>query len=190
MDLLLEDIYDRITNKLVHDIVSFVKFQKVGDFSLPEDISEGSYYQFEGFPVEFDVELYLRQSDEIETVDVDADYYSDSETIVVKILLNPNKDNQVLQELVYELNEIIRHELEHVRQNYEEEIVPIKTKSSEKYYTQPHELEALRKGFLKRAKKERRGFESTVRIWFEKNQHKYKMKPSQKERVIQKILGK
>lgn len=190
MDLLLEDIYDRITNKLVHDIVTFVKYQKEGDFNLPEDISDGDFYDFENFPSQFDIELYLRESSDIGGVDVDADYYPESSTIVIKILLNPKRGNKILQKLVYELNEIIRHELEHMKQDIEGYEFPKNPRSSEKYYSQQHELEALRKGFLKRAKKENKGFETTVRNWFKNNRHKYKMKPIQQERVIQKILGK
>jgi hypothetical protein len=51
-------------------------------------------------------------------------------------------------------------------------------------------LEALRAGFKKKAKKERKDLESVVRGWFEKNQHKYTMKPKQTENIINKILGK
>jgi hypothetical protein len=43
-------------------------------------------------------------------------------------------------------------------------------------------------GFKRRSKIEKIPMEKMVRDWFEKNKHKYKMKPDQVERVVQKIL--
>jgi hypothetical protein len=63
-------------------------------------------------------------------------------------------------------------------------------KSPEKYYTQQHELEAQRAGFNKKSKTTKLDFETLVRGWFEKNPHKHRLNPSQKEKVIQKILNK
>ena len=59
-----------------------------------------------------------------------------------------------------------------------------------KYYTQPHELEAQRAGFRRRAKGERVDFETLVRNWFVKNPHKHNLNPDQQEKVIQKIIQK
>jgi hypothetical protein len=106
------------------------------------------------------------------------------------IVTNPDSKNTILQDLVYELNELVRHELEHVKQHESGYEFPKSPKSSHKYYGQSHELEALRAGFRKRAKKERKDLEFVVRDWFKKNQHKYTMKPKQTENIINKILGK
>ena len=189
-EILTEDVYDTITNKIVHDIIYLVKYQRNGDFELPLDINGGEFYQFDNLLNDFNIELFLRESDEVDTFDADADYYRDDDVIQIMIVTNPNSKNTILQDLVYELNELVRHELEHVKQHESGYEFPKSPKSSHKYYGQSHELEALRAGFKKKAKKERKDLESVVRDWFEKNQHKYTMKPKQTENIINKILGK
>jgi hypothetical protein len=92
--------------------------------------------------------------------------------------------------LIGELNETIRHELEHVYQNEKGYKIPKEPKEPLKYYTQQHELEAQRAGFKKRAKSEKVDFETLVRNWFKKNPHKHNLKPEQQEKVIQQILQK
>jgi len=189
-EILTEDVYDTITNKIVHDIIYLVKYQRSGDFELPLDINGGEFYQFDNLLNDFNIELFLRESDKVDTFDADADYYRDDDVIQIMIVTNPNSKNTILQDLVYELNELVRHELEHVKQHESGYEFPKSPKSSHKYYGQSHELEALRAGFKKKAKKERKDLESVVRDWFEKNQHKYTMKPKQTENIINKILGK
>jgi len=189
-EILTEDVYDNITNKIVHDIIYLVKYQRSGDFELPSDINGGEFYKFDDLLNDFNIELFLRESDEVDTFDADADYYRDDDVIQIMIVTNPDSKNTILQDLVYELNELVRHELEHVKQHESGYEFPKSPKSSHKYYGQSHELEALRAGFKKKAKKERKDLESVVRDWFEKNQHKYTMKPKQTENIINKILGK
>jgi hypothetical protein len=189
-EIITEDVYDTITNKIVHDIIYLVKYQRDGDFELPSDINGGEFYQFDNLLNDFSIELFLRESDKVDTFDADADYYRDDDVIQIMIVTNPNSKNTILQDLVYELNELVRHELEHVKQHESGYEFPKSPKSSHKYYGQSHELEALRAGFKKKAKKERKDLESVVRDWFKKNQHKYTMKPKQTENIINKILGK
>jgi hypothetical protein len=189
-EILTEDVYDKITNKVVHDIINLVRYQRDGDFELPLDIGDGEFYHFDELLNDFSVEVFLRQSDDVETFDADANYYRDDDVIEIIITTNPDSKNTILQDLVYELNELVRHELEHVKQNESGYDFPKSPKSSHKYYGQFHELEALRAGFRKKAKKEKKDLESVVRDWFEKNKHKYIMKPKQTENIINRILDK
>lgn len=189
-EILTEDVYDTITNKIVHDIIYLLKYQREGDFELPSDINGGEFYHFDDLSNDFNIELFLRESDKVDTFDADADYYRDDDVIQIMIVTNPNSKNTILQDLVYELNELVRHELEHVKQHESGYEFPKSPKSSHKYYGQFHEIEALRAGFKKKAKKERKDLESVIRAWFEKNKHKYIMKPKQTENIINRILGK
>lgn len=180
---------DVVTRKLVQDIIQFFKYQREGEFDLPEDLGEGemvyNYPGFDGFSISLDLEL----DDEIEGIDVDADLYYDDDMIIVKIISNPNAGYTNLSELTDELNEVLRHEIEHIKQHSEGYKFPKKEpKSPEKYYTQQHELDAQRAGFKKKAKSTGTDFETLVRNWFEKNPHKHKLNQIQKEKVIQKIL--
>jgi hypothetical protein len=189
--LIVEGKLDKLTRKLVQDIIRFFKHQREGEFSLPEDF-EGeemiyTYPGFEGFSVFLDLQL----SDDVETVDVDGDLYYDDDLVYITIISNPNAGYSILDELTKELNEVIRHELEHIRQHEEGyEFPEEEPKSPEDYYTQQHELEAQRAGFKRRAKSEKVDFETLVRNWFKKNPHKHTLKPDQQEKVIQQIISK
>jgi hypothetical protein len=189
--LIVEGQLDKTTRKLVQDIIEFFKHQRQGEFGLPEDTSRGDMvYQLPGFN-NFSIFLDLQLSDDVDTVDVDGDLYYDDDLLYITIISNADAGYTILDELTKELNEVIRHELEHIRQ-YEEgyEFPKKEPKSPEKYYTQQHELEAQRAGFKKRAKSEKVDFETLVRNWFKKNPHKHNLKPEQQEKVIQQILQK
>jgi len=188
--LIVEGELDKLTRKLVQDIVKFFKHQRVGEFSLPEDMGVDdmvyTYPGFEGFTIGLD----LQTSNDVETVDVDGDLYYDDDLIVITIISNPKAGYSILEELTQELNEVVRHELEHIKQHDEGyEFPDEEPENPEDYYTQQHELEAQRAGFNKRVKTEKSDFESLVRGWFEKNSHKHRLNPSQKEKVIKKILN-
>ena len=187
--LIVEGQLDKTTRKLVQDIIKFYKYQREGEFGLPEDLSdEEMVYNLPGFEG-FTIFLDLQTSDEMDGIDVDGDLYFDDDLVNITIISNPESGYSNLDELTRELNDIIRHELEHIKQHREGMKIPKKEpKSPEKYYTQPHELGAQRAGFRKRAKSEKSDFETIVRQWFEKNSHKHNLNPNQKERVIQKIL--
>lgn len=189
-NLIMEGKLDKLTRLLVRDIIHFFKYQREGEFTLPEDMSVNkmvyTYSGFEGFVIK----LILELSDDVETVDVDAELRYDDDDLIIMIISNSNAGNSILEELTHELNEVIRHELEHVRQHDEGYESPEEEeKDSEKYYTQLQEIEAQRAGFNKKSKTTKLDFKTVVRNWFEKNSHKHELNPDQQEKVIQKILS-
>ena len=188
--ILVEGKLDKLTRVLVKDIINFFKYQREGEFTLPEDINGDemvyTYPGFEGFVIKLNLEL----SDDVDTVDVDAELRYDDDDVIVTIISNPNAGYSILEELSHELNEVIRHELEHVKQHDEGFETPKEeTQDPELYYTQQHELEAQRAGFNRKSKTTKLDFETLVRNWFEKNPHKHRLNPTQKEKVIVKILN-
>jgi hypothetical protein len=188
--LIVEGQLDKTTRKLVQDIVKFYKHQREGEFGLPEDLSyDEMVYNLPGFEG-FSIFLDLQTSDDVDSIDVDGDLYFDDDIVNITIISNPDSGYSNLDELTKELNDIVRHELEHIKQHREGMKMPKREpKTPEKYYTQPHELGAQKAGFRKRAKSEKLDFETVVRNWFERNPHKHNLDPQAKERVIQKILS-
>ena len=188
-----EDKYERAIRQVVRDIMSVFKHQKEGDYQLPEDIATDEndmVYDFPELGSSFTVNLMMSLNDDIETIDVDGEYYGDDDSIDIRIESNPNLDRETLEELYYELNELVAHELQHLVQNDEGYEFPKReTKKSLKYYTQPHEIEAQITGFKRRAKKEQKPYEEVVRTWFKRNQLKHNLNPKQTEIVINKLLG-
>lgn len=188
---LLEGTMDNVVRTIVRDIISIYKKNRSGEFELPEDKNTDELtYEFPKISEGFSVFLDLRLDKKIDDFDVDAEFYEEDNTIYVTILTNPNKKNEILQELVGELNEVIRHELEHLKQ-YERgyEFPELEPENSLEYYLQKHETEAQKKGFKRRSRKEKKDFETIVRNWFEKYRYKHELTPEQIEIVVQKLLS-
>jgi hypothetical protein len=190
--IITEDKDDNAIRIVVRDIMSVFKYQKEGDYQLPEDISTDEndmVYDFPELGSSFTVNLMMSLNDEIDTIDVDGEYYGDDDSIDVRIESNPNLDRETLEELYYELNELVAHELRHLVQNDEGYEFPKReTKKSLKYYTQPHEIEAQIAGFKRRAQKERKPFEEVVRTWFDRNHSKHQLNQKEIDKVINKLL--
>lgn len=187
--IIMEGKYDNIVRQIVNDILKVFKTNKTGSFSLPEDIREEEvYYDYPQFKKEFGVYVNFEQSNDVETFEVDGDLYYNDDVIEILVITNPNSGNEILNDLVNELNEVVRHEIEHIVQ-YDGGMKRKKEPSdSEKYYTQQHELDAQRAGFKRRSRREKNDMETLVRNWFKKYPHKHTLTPEQQERVIQKIL--
>lgn len=184
-----EGRYDGITKQIVKDILSIVKYQKEGEYFLPEDIREDMVYTIPQLNSIFSIQLKLEVSDDVDTVEVDGEYSPDEDTISITITSNPNLDREILEELHYELNEIIRHELEHIVQYERGDDIPTREpKQPIKYYSQPHELEAQIIGFKRRAQKERKPLETVIRDWFNKYPKRHRLSPEKVEMVISRIL--
>ena len=191
--IISEGKYSNVIRHVVKDILKVFKHQKEGEYQLPEDISteeEDMVYDFPQLGSSFTVNLILSLNDEIDTVDVDGEYYEDDDSIDIRIESNPNLDRETLEELHFELNELVAHELQHLIQRDDGYVFPKKeTKKSLKYYTQPHEIDAQITGFKRRAQKERKPYEDVVRSWFKRNQLKHQLTQDEMGVVINKLLG-
>ena len=91
--------------------------------------------------------------------------------------------------LIGELIETVRHEIEHIVQNDNGMKQIDEPNESEEYYSQIKEIEAQRAGFKLRSEEKKTDFETLVRNWFNKYQHKHSLTTEQKERVIQKVIS-
>jgi hypothetical protein len=175
--IISEGKYSNVIRHVVKDILKVFKHQKEGEYQLPEDISteeEDMVYDFPQLGSSFTVNLILSLNDEIDTVDVDGEYYEDDDSIDIKIESNP----------------LVAHELQHLIQRDDGYVFPKKeTKKSLKYYTQPHEIDAQITGFKRRAQKERKPYEDVVRSWFKRNQLKHQLTQDEMGVVINKLLG-
>jgi hypothetical protein len=188
-NLIVESRYDNVVRTLIKDIVSFYKYQRDGEFVLPEDLNGKEFYNFPGIKNSFVIELNLEFDENVETVEVDGAYYREEDVIEITIVSNPEIGFKNLEELIGELNETIRHELEHVYQ-YQKgfEFPKREPKSPIKYYTQPHELEAQVAGFKRIAKLKKLPLIQVIRNWFNKNQNRHRLNPKEVETVIRKII--
>ena len=190
-NLIVEGRYDSIVRELVRDIVSFYKYQREGEFLLPEDLKGEKFnsYKFPGINNEFVIELNLEIDDDVENIDIDASYYREEDVIEITIISNPEMGYKNLELLIGELNETLRHELEHIYQYQKGYKFPKREPTSPiKYYLQPHELEAQRAGFKRIAKLQKKPLIDVITNWFNKNKKRHRLSDKEVEKVIKKIL--
>jgi len=177
-----------VVRKVVEDIIQVFKSHGEGDYVLPEDLTEEFTYQFPNLKTEFNVELTIEESDEVDNFELDGGYYDEEDTMEIEIVFNPEAFPKSLYDLVAELNETVRHELQHLIQYERGESHTPDESSSEIYYSQPHELDAQVAGLKRKSKIRKQPFEQSAREWFVKNKNKHNMDDESVERVIQKLL--
>lgn len=189
--IIFESKSDGIIRKLVKDIFQVYKHQREGTFHLPEDIAgDEMVYDFPRINTKFSINLELILDPTIKDFEIEGDYYKDDDTIEITIITNPNLTKVHLQELIKELNEVVGHELEHIKQIERGYVFGKEPVNSFDYYQQPHEIEAQRAGFKRRSKKELRSLEDVAREWFNKYPEKHRLKKDEVEKVIEKLLKK
>jgi hypothetical protein len=177
-----------VVRKLVRDIISVFKKEGEGEYDLPTDINGEDYYYFDNLNTEFNLELRIVKTDTVDGFELDGGYYEEDDVMEIEILFNPDFFPQQLYDLVGELNETVRHELQHLIQYEKGETHEPDESSSEVYYTQQHELDAQVAGLKRISKLRKQPFEKVTRDWFTKNINKHGMDEKTAERVIQRIL--
>jgi hypothetical protein len=182
--------YDSLIRKIVRDIVTIYKNENEGEYYLPEDLNEDEVW-YELKDVSFSVELILEESSVVDGFTLNADYYSDDDVVVVKIIYNPETKLKSLYDMVGELNELLAHELRH---NFQKNVGMFKFggKSNEEdgytYYTKPKELDAQYYGFKRMSKITKKPFKDLVINWFKTHKDLHHMDDNDVNRVIKKIL--
>jgi hypothetical protein len=193
MNILFENTQQRqAIATVVRDIITIFKKNNDGEFYLPEDLDENKLvYEFSKLATPFTVELILEKNENLDDFKVNGEYAEDDDTITIVVHYNPNKKRTLMYDLVGELNEIIAHEIRHIVQR-EKGHFNMKNKEKEdpyKYYTQPHELDALNFGFKRVARMTKKPIETLVQNWFDKNKDIHMLNDKETKDVIKKILN-
>jgi hypothetical protein len=173
-----------IVRKLVQDIIKVFK-QGEGEYALPEDISDEMTYNFPGLNTDFTMEVKIDEDENIEGFELDGGYYDDNDTLEIHVVYNPKFFPETYYDLIGELNELVRHELQHLIQAERGIDRPTDETDPEKYYLQPHEIDAQVAGFKRLSKIRKQPFEKIVRDFFRKNKT---LSDEAKERVVSAIL--
>lgn len=195
--LILEKVRNASSiRKIVQDIISIYKKEDEGEFYLPEDIGDDELeYKLKDSKIA--VELMLEPSEKVEDYLSNANFYRKDDIIVIKVVYNPNKKNQIIYNLIAELNELLAHELRHQYQRdrglynlddesddeNEEEEVGIE------YYSKPEEIDAQVDGFKRMKDITKKPFEDLVRNWFRTHRDIHLMTLEDENKVIDMILN-
>lgn len=175
-----------VVRELVKDVMRVFK-KGEGEYSLPEEVSDETEYEFDSIETPFTVEVKIIQSEEIDGFEVDGGYYDDDDTFELEITYNERYFPELNYELIGELNEIIRHELQHLIQKEQGIDRPKKELPPHQYYLQPHEIDAQIKGFRRVSKLRKEPFENIVRKWY---YQKDNLTDKEKEKIVSVILKK
>ena len=177
------------TRKISSDIISLIKKQENDEdsYRLPEDLTGEHFYP--GTEISVDVEI--KKSEDLEKPYIlNANYIDGESDIEVLILYNPSFYPSLLYDLLGDLNETIRHELEHYKQDLRGELPSEKSTSKTDYYLQPHEIDAQVKGFSRISKLKNKSFDDVVKNWFDKNQDYHNLSIDEKQKIIEKLKEK
>ncbi len=121
--------------------------------------------------------------------DVQAFWVEGEDTIEVEVDIDENAGNEIFYELIGELNDDIRHELEHRKQEYSGYEFPDKEyKQPLRYYTQQHEIEAQVAGFKRKAKIQGRNIEDVIREFFNRRKQIYNLKQSTIDKIVARLM--
>jgi len=121
--------------------------------------------------------------------DVQAFWVEGEDTIEVEVDIDEKAGNEIFYELIGELNDDIRHELEHRKQEYSGYEFPDKEyKQPLRYYTQQHEIEAQVAGFKRKAKIQGRNIEDVMREFFNRRKEVYNLKQSTIDKIVARLM--
>lgn len=161
---------------VVRHMTDFIKLKMDDTLFLPEQLGgEEMEYHFDGLPT-FSVEFSVDWDPTIEK-----DYILDGRTvdegdiIEIEIKINPSLFPNSMYDIIGDLNEILRHELEHVMQDAgyrspDEIRLDDKPEPTDKtYYMQAHEIPAEIRGFRRLVKLRKQSPEEVIKNWFDRN---------------------
>lgn len=169
---------DKPTRDVVRDLLNVIK-KGPGEYYLPEElVGDEMSYIYNNLPA-FSVEIMVK-----EDMSIKGDYMMNASTVddgdIIEIVLikNPTKFPEAYYDLVADLNDTVRHELEHVLQDFGYR--DVQSDDSEKpndkeYYKQAHEVPAEIAGFRRIVKLRRQSPEQVIRDWFNRNKEVHQL---------------
>ena len=175
---------------IVKDIITLFKTEEEGEFYLPEDINDDFLtYEFKNYNIS--IVLNMSPNEEIDDYKVDADFYHEEDLIIVYINYNPEEKNKILYNLIGELNEVLRHELQHANQKFHNthKLGGEEVEDPFKYYTQDHEIDAQVRGFNRLSKLIKKPFNDVVKEWFQRNKDIHNLSQDEIDKVIKILIN-
>jgi hypothetical protein len=178
--------------EIVKSIIKLFKENDEGEFTLPEDLGDDEMvYVFKKIKTNFTVELVIEQNPFIKGFFVDGNLWRDDDTIEIIIEYNPEEKTKILYDLVGRVNEVLAHEMRHIVQG-EKDMFDLDIPEEEdpyKYYTQPHELDALKYGFKRISKLSKKPLDVVIKDWFINHKDIHRLNDDEMKKVIEKIIN-
>lgn len=169
--VIIEGRYDNITGKVVKDLMEVIKRTRgyetggIVRLNLPHTLYDEDEYVIKHNDISFSVEINVVREEN--SYEVECSVYPDEDVIEVNVSLDPIKEEKQYQKLYYKLQEDIRHELEHILQDYGIGDRP-KSSGDQKgdtvfqHHKRPDEIPALVLGFYRKAKLQKRPIDEVM----------------------------
>jgi len=192
--LLIERSFtDQHVRSIVKSLIEIVKTREERTYYLPEDLTNGEEFEYEidripPFSIEFvyNLDEYLE-----EEYRLDGDYDKDDDVIEIRLTANPNFLPKLLYDLLGDLNDIVRHEMEHLFQNQRGELDDDggETPQDKNYYLQPKEIPAQIQGLRRIAKLRKQPIDYVIKSWFNRNKPIHNLNDEDIEEITGYLVG-
>ena len=175
---------------IVRELINIVKSQKTGVYHLPEFVDGNTIdYDFNGLPL-FSVEFTYELGYHIKSPYVLNGLLTDFNTINIDLVVNPTYYPNLIYDLIADLNDIVRHEIEHILQDDGDVIPPTVQLTKEDYYKQQKEIIPQIKGLKRICKLRNQPMERVVSEWFIRNVENHGLNENEIKESVKFLLSK
>ena len=165
--VIIEGRYDSATRKVVKDIMTVIK--KTEGYPddtfvhvlLPNDLDGTDMYEMDKADITFNVEVNVGRNDNVDGFKIESFKVKEEDVLEFNMVINRNQEPDVYEAMYMKLQEDVRHEMEHLLQDWGRgDRPPVSDEDHEGETTYQHhkrleEVPALVQGFYRRAKKMR-----------------------------------
>ena len=159
----------RITNNLIRNIIRDISFEVKKDFNKKRTMNIGTFDVGLTDPIDIDLHInFLPKNPKVKKqYDIEGFWNDETNELEIFITFDENVDSSIMYNLIGDLNDVVTHELQHVKQTKRGvEFSQKDYKQPKRYYLQPDEIEAQVAGFKRKAKLQKRPLEDVIREYF------------------------
>ena len=159
----------RITNNMIRNIIRDISFEVKKDFNKKRTMNIGTFDVGLTDPIDIDLHInFLPKNPKVKKpFDIEGFWNDETNELEIFITFDENVDSSIMYDLIGDLNDVVTHELQHVKQTKRGvEFSQKNYKQPKRYYLQPDEIEAQVAGFKRKAKLQKRPLEDVIREYF------------------------
>jgi hypothetical protein len=166
--VILEGKYDSATGRVVRDIIKVIKKTKgypddsMVSIDLPHDLTGEDEYEMSKAEITFNVEVNIKRSNTEMEFKIESFKVKEEDTLQFNMIINPEKEPEVYRAMYNKLQEDVRHEMEHILQDWGRGDRPAPSdedhegETTYEHHKRLEEVPAMVQGYYRRAKMERR----------------------------------
>lgn len=165
--VIIEGRYDSATSKVVKDIMTVIK--RTNGYPddtfvhvlLPNDLDGTDMYEMDKANITFNVEVNVGREDNVDGFKIESFKVQEEDVFEFNMVINRNQEPDVYEAMYMKLQEDVRHEMEHLLQDWGRGDRPPPSigdhegETTYQHHKRIEEVPAMVQGFYRRAKKMR-----------------------------------